>query len=46
MKGLLDVVGKKLGISKASTIDADLEYVEDSRWYVRTGTIIFQFFGV
>lgn len=36
----------KLGISKASTIDADLEYVEDSRWYVRTGTIIFQFFGV
>lgn len=36
----------KLGISKTSTIDADLEYVEDSRWYVRTGTIIFQLFGV
>ena len=36
----------KLGISKASTIDADLEYVEDSRWYVRTGTLLFQIFGV
>ena len=36
----------KLGISKTSTIDADLEYVEDSRWYVRTCTIIFQLFGV
>lgn len=36
----------KLGISKTSTIDADLEYVEDSRWYVRTGTLLFQIFGV
>ena len=36
----------KLDIAKSSTIDADLEYVEDSRWYVRTGTIIFQIFGV
>lgn len=36
----------KLGISEASTIDADLEYVEDSRWYVRTGTLLFQIFGI
>lgn len=36
----------KLGISKTSTIDADLEYVEDSRWYVRTGTLLFQIFGI
>ena len=36
----------KLGISETSTIDADLEYVEDSRWYVRTGTLLFQIFGI
>ena len=36
----------KLGISKTSTIDADLEYVEDSRWYVRIGTLFFQIFGI
>lgn len=36
----------KLGISEASTIDADLEYIEDSRWYVRTGTLLFQIFGI
>lgn len=36
----------KLGISETSTVDADLEYVEDSRWYVRTGTLLFQIFGI
>ena len=36
----------KLGISETSTIDADLEYVEDSRWYVRAGTLLFQIFGI
>ena len=36
----------KLGVAESSTIDADLEYLEDSRWYVRTGTIIFQIFGI
>ena len=36
----------KLGIAKESTVDADLEYIEDFRWYVRTGTILFQIFGV
>ena len=36
----------KLGIAEASTKDADLEFVEDSRWYVRTGTLLFQIFGI
>lgn len=36
----------KLGIAKSSTKDADLEFVEDSRWYVRTGTLFFQIFGI
>lgn len=35
-----------LGIAKNSTIDADLEYVKDNRWYVRTGTLLFQMFGI
>ena len=36
----------KLGIAETSTKDADLEFVEDSRWYVRTGTLLFQIFGI
>ena len=36
----------KLGIAKASTKDADLEFNEESRWYVRTGTLLFQIFGI
>lgn len=36
----------KLGIAESSTKDADLEFVEDSRWYVRTGTLLFQIFGI
>lgn len=36
----------KLGIAKDSTKDADLEFIEDSRWYVRTGTLLFQIFGI
>ena len=36
----------KLGIAESSTKDADLEFNEDSRWYVRTGTILFQIFGI
>lgn len=36
----------KLGIAESSTKDADLEFVEDSRWYVKTGTLLFQIFGI
>ena len=36
----------KLGIAESSTKDADLEFIEDSRWYVRTGTLLFQLFGI
>ena len=36
----------KLGIAESSTKDADLEFNEDSRWYVRTGTLFFQLFGI
>lgn len=36
----------KLGIAESSTKDADLEFIEDSRWYVRTGTLLFQMFGI
>ena len=36
----------KLGVEESSTKDADLEFNEDSRWYVRTGTILFQIFGI
>ena len=36
----------KLGIKESSTKDADLEFTEDSRWYVRTGTLLFQIFGI
>lgn len=35
-----------LGIKKASTVDADLEYIEDPRWYVRFLTGMFQLLGV
>lgn len=34
------------GIKKASTRDADLEYIEDSRWYVRFLSAVFQIIGV
>lgn len=36
----------KLGVEESSTKDADLEFDEDSRWYVKTGTILFQIFGI
>ena len=31
-----------LNLYKDNTKDADLEYQKDSRWYVRTMTIVFQ----
>lgn len=36
----------KLGIAEDSTKDADLEFLGDSRWYVRAGTLFFQIFGI
>ncbi len=36
----------KIGIEKSSTVDADLEFICDSRWYVKTGTTIFQILGI
>lgn len=36
----------KLGIEKDRTIDADLEYCADNRWYVRTSTLLFQILGI
>lgn len=36
----------KLGVEKERTIDSDLEFIEDSRWYVRVTTIIFQILGI
>ncbi len=34
------------GIEKASTCDADLDYSEDPRWYVRFFSAMFQILGV
>lgn len=34
------------GIEKASTVDADLEYKSDDRWYVRLVSAILQILGV
>ena len=36
----------KIGLFKSRTKDAELEFEEDKRWYVRVGTIIFQILGV
>ncbi len=36
----------KIGIARDCTVDADLEFTEDKRWYVKTGTILFQIFGI
>lgn len=36
----------RLGIAETSTKDADLEFIEDGRWYVRIGTLLFQIFGI
>lgn len=36
----------KLGIAKTSTKDADLEFIEDSRWYVRGATLLLQILGI
>ena len=34
------------GIEKASTVDADLEYKSDDRWYVRLASALLQILGV
>lgn len=36
----------RLGIKKASTADADLEYKCDDRWYVRLASALLQILGV
>lgn len=36
----------RLGIKKASTVDADLEYKYDGRWYVRLVSALLQILGV
>lgn len=36
----------RLGIEKASTKDADLDYIKDNRWYVTFFTSIIQILGV
>ena len=36
----------RLGIKKASTVDADLEYKCDDRWYVRLASALLQILGV
>lgn len=36
----------RLGIKKASTVDADLEYKCDDRWYVRFASALLQILGV
>lgn len=36
----------RLGIEKASTVDADLEYGCDDRWYVRLASALLQILGV
>lgn len=36
----------RLGIKKASTVDADLEYKCDGRWYVRLVSALLQILGV
>lgn len=36
----------RLGIKKASTMDADLEYKCDDRWYVRFASALLQILGV
>lgn len=42
----LHAVLYKLNIYSDRTKDADLEFDEDSRWYVRTVTILFQILGI
>ncbi len=42
----LHAVLYELGVSKESTRDADLEYREDNRWYVRSATMFFQILGI
>ena len=42
----LHAVLYELGVSKESTRDADLEYREDNRWYVRSVTMFFQILGI
>ena len=36
----------RMGIKKASTVDADLEYKFDDRWYVRLAGALLQILGV
>ena len=36
----------RMGIKKASTVDADLEYKYDGRWYVRFASALLQILGV
>lgn len=36
----------RIGIEKASTKDADLDYIKDNRWYVTFFTSIIQILGV
>lgn len=42
----LHAVLYELNIYSDRTKDADLEFDEDSRWYVRTVTILFQILGI